>query len=109
MGRTFKNNDYYRLVITIFRASNLEKEKLTLLYKYVGIKIIDNNFNLCYLDKLAVDLQLMEETEKTGNPYAYCINDTKDIDIKLEDLLNYYQYVELRSILYDIFKMGYYE
>lgn len=109
MARILKKVDYLELVLLIYKTSQLNKKKLLTLFKYTGLKIINLGFNVIYLDKLVLDLNLLEETKEIGNAYLMCMSTEKDIDKELETSFSYYELINFKSIVHDILRSGYYE
>ena len=107
MARILKKIDYLELVLLIYKTSDLDKYKLLILFKYTGLKLIETGFNPLYIDKLVLDLNLLEETKEEGKSYVM-VNENKLIK-ELETNFSYYELINFKSIIHDILRSGYYE
>ena len=108
MVRVFKQLDYYMLVCYLYKITNYDRKKAKILYKYTMFQLFKNGFNEIYRDKLAYDLNLVHdnETEVTLN---FTEQEYKRTLNELNELLNHYELINLKSKIWDIIHKGYHD
>lgn len=104
MVKVFKNEDYMNLVLMIYKSSKLDTEVLIFLYNFVCDKLISGGFDLAYIDKLKMDLNIdtINKSEKTKIKNLY------NTDPKmLEQILHDDKRLYFRVTLFDLLQRAY--
>ena len=104
MVKVFKNEDYMHLVLMIYKSSKLDNEVLIFLYNFVCDRLISGGFDLAYIDKLKMDLNLdtINKSEKTKIKNLY------NTDPKmLEQILTDDKRLYFRVTLFDLLQRAY--
>lgn len=99
MSKFFKKANYEQLLMLIFKFSNFDKTRAKILLEYVSYKIIENKFDVGYIDKLQYDLGIvLEDTPLKRNTCNTQMNKT----------FTHIELIEIKALLLDIVKEGYY-
>ena len=108
MAKILKKIDYDSLVILIYLMANYNKKKAILLYRYTAHYIIESQFNVMYIEKLAYDLNLID----IDNKDIIRFDDIKDNFItnitNMDKEFTHLEIINFKSILWDILHKGYY-
>lgn len=101
-NRILKRIDYLELLTLIFKFSKYDKNRATILVKYISFQLLKQGFNQIYIDKLQLD------TDMTLEPLPYnnrCIEAIQnEIDLEFEHI----EIVEIKSFVFDTLQKGYY-
>ena len=98
LSRVFKELDYCRLIVLLYKTSGLDRDILVLLFCYVVDWLRKYNFNEHYIDKLMVDLNMFDVE----------VLDMPIVEGRLGDLLGVPAFVLFRSLFFDVVSCGYY-
>ena len=111
MARVFKQVDYYTLLCFLYKTADYNQQKAITVYKYTSYQLLENGFNKIYLDKLAYDLNLINNTEEKEEEISVFISEReyKNTIKNLNNQLSYYELVNFKSSLWDIIHKGYYD
>lgn len=104
MAKALKKSDYSDLLILIFKYSKYNKAKSELLFSYVAKQLFKLGYNNMYLNKLAIDLDLVD-----CNKDFEIIQDNINKNVILDESFNMYDVINIKSLVWDILHKGYYE
>lgn len=107
MARILKVVDYMTLLSTIYKRSNYDKEKSTILFNYVSYNLIKYGFKTIYVNKLALDLNLLVLEDK--EIFEYTNHNYEATNLKMEEKFSFFEVVEIKTYVIDILQKGYYE
>lgn len=107
MAKILKITDYYALLTVIYKYADYDKNNATLILKYVSYQLLKHTYKSIYIDKLILDLNLVDndalmQINLTEKEYKKTIKD-------MENTFNILQIMTIKSLLFDIIHKGYYE
>ena len=107
--KVLKNVDYYKLVTLISKNANYSKHKATILYDYTSYMLLKNNFDVLYIDKLALDLNLIDQDDGNVNSHEYFKLSYKENMKSMNELFTKYEIITIKTIIWDIMHKCYHE
>lgn len=101
-SRVMKKVDYLELVLLVWKHAGYNPAKADVLYEYVSGELLKSGYNTIYIEKMRLDLLLV--TDNTGSAGRVIPQQAK-----LSKYFNFYEEVEIKSLVFDILHKGYYE
>jgi len=109
MAKILKSIDYYKLVTFIYSMAEYNKGKAIILFNYVAYHLIHSKYNELYIEKLALDLKLLNDDgtdiikfDKTSAAYSSNLK-------YMDKSFNSFELINIKAAVWDILHKGYYE
>lgn len=109
MAKILKGIDYCKLIILIYSMSDYQKEKAVLLFKYVSHHLLHNKYNELYIDKLALDLKLLNDDGTDLLKFDKSQSNYQNNLIAMDQAFNNFELIKIKATVWDILHKGYYE
>ena len=108
MAKLLNNLEYAKLLILIYSKSNYQKEKALLLYRYVSHHLIHGNFNDGYIEKLAMDLKLINPEKSDIIPDTSGVRFQENLK-EMDKVFTQFELIEIKTTVFEILTHGFYK